>query len=86
MSKNLENTWKKLKRRGKYVILGYSFLGGIYSCFIDWDHIFLYLGIPEPINYTGIEGRPFHTIDFLLFISVICAIVLTAFMVRYLES
>lgn len=65
-----------MKRRLLYVILGLAFLGGIWSCLLDWDHIWFWvLHVPDPINFSGIQGRPFHTVDWFLLQSVFAAFV-----------
>jgi hypothetical protein len=60
----------------KYVTLGLAFLGGVWSCALDWDHIFVWvLQVPDPINFSGIQGRPFHTVVCFLLQSVVAALV-----------
>jgi len=66
----------------KYVVLGLALLGGLWSCALDWDHIWYWiLSVPDPINFSGIQGRPFHTVGWFLLFSV-----LTAFVVGYIQS
>jgi len=68
-------------RRDYYVILGLALLGGIWSCALDWDHIFVWVfQIQDPINFSGIQGRPFHTVGWFLLQSII-----TAFMARFVQ-
>ena len=58
------------------VILGLALLGGLWSCALDWDHIWYWiLQVPDPINFSGIQGRPFHTVTWFLLQSVIIAFV-----------
>ena len=63
------------------VTLGLALLGGLWSIALDADHIWYYLlQVPDPINFSGIEGRPFHTVAWFLLFSI-----LAAFMVRYIQ-
>jgi hypothetical protein len=65
-----------------HVVLGLALLGGLWSCALDWDHIWYWiLKVPDPINFSGIEGRPFHTVGLFLLQSCIAALV-----VGYLQS
>ena len=58
-------------------------LAFIYTCALDWDHIwFFVLKVADPINLTGIQGRPFHTVSVFLLYAVVVAIGITAFVVR----
>ena len=60
----------------KYVVLGLALLGGLWSCALDWDHIWYWiLSVPDPINFSGIQGRPFHTVVCFLLQSIIAALV-----------
>ena len=62
--------------RGYYVVLGLALLGGLWSCLLDWDHIWFWiLKVPDPINFSGIQGRPFHTVGLFLLQSVFAALV-----------
>ena len=62
--------------RWYHVILGLALLGGIWSCALDWDHIWYWiLQVPDPINFSGIQGRPFHTVGLFLFQSVLVLLV-----------
>jgi len=64
------------RRRIVYVVLGLSLLGGLWSCALDADHIFMFiLKIPDPINFSGIQGRPFHTVAWFLLFSCLAALV-----------
>ena len=63
--------------RIKYVVLGLALLGGLWSCALDWDHLWMYLlHVPDPINFSGTQGRPFHTVGWFLVQSVLAALVL----------
>ena len=65
-----------MNRRYLYVILGLAFLGGLWSCALDWDHLWYWiLKVPDPINFSGIEGRPFHTVVWFLLQSCLAALV-----------
>ena len=74
---------KSIIRRNDWrAILGYAFLGGLWSCVLDWDHIWYWiLKVPDPINFSGIEGRPFHTVICFLLQSVFATLV-----VGYIQS
>jgi len=62
--------------RWYHVILGLALLGGLWSCALDWDHIWYWiLQVPDPINFSGIQGRPFHTVGWFLLQSVVAALV-----------
>lgn len=62
--------------RWYYVALGLALLGGLWSCVLDWDHIWFWiLQVPDPINFSGIQGRPFHTVGFFLLQSVFASLV-----------
>ena len=76
----LMNLKRYLKRYSR-VILGCSFLAGVWSCVLDWDHVWFVLGLPDPWNFSGFEGRPFHTVGWFLLWSVIASL-----MARHLES
>ena len=61
----------------------FGVLGLLYSCFIDWDHIWHFLlQVPDPINLTGIQGRPFHTVAVVLLYAVVVAAGIVAFKTR----
>lgn len=58
------------------VFLGYALLGGLWSCAVDWDHVWYWvLQVPDPVNLSGIPGRPFHTPVCFLLQSVVAAFV-----------
>ena len=58
-------------------------LGLVYSCALDWDHIwFFILQIPDPINLTGIQGRPFHAPVVFLLYAVVVSLGIVAFVLR----
>lgn len=58
------------------VVLGLSLLGGLWSCVLDWDHVWYWvLQVPDPVNFSGIQGRPFHTVAWFLLQSVLAAFV-----------
>ena len=58
-------------------------LGLIFSCTLDWDHIwFFILKVPDPINLTGIPGRPFHTGAVFLLYALVVSLGILAFIVR----
>lgn len=61
---------KRLAHAWKCGIFGFLF-----SCLVDWDHIWYFIfQVPDPINFTGIQGRPFHTVViFLLYAMVVSA-------------
>jgi len=62
------------KRINIYGILGYSLLGGLWSCLLDFDHIWLYTNVPNPLSIsTEYGGRPFHTIGCFFLFSVVSA-------------
>ena len=62
--------------RWYYVVLGLALLGGFWSCLLDWDHIWFWiLQVPDPINFSGVQGRPFHTVGWFLLQSVVAALV-----------
>ena len=63
------------KRINIYVILGYSLLSGIWSCLLDFDHIWLYSNVLNPISFTTYRGRPFHTIACFFLFSLISAFI-----------
>ncbi len=75
MARDCRNSW----RNGKHVILGCTLLG--WSLVLDWDHIWWAMGITDPINFSGIQGRPFHTVVWFAVWSIIGALV-----ARQLES
>ena len=65
------------RRRWLIVIVGLALLGGLWSCALDWDHIWMFiLQVPDPVNFSSIEGRPFHTVVCFLLQSVAAALVL----------
>jgi len=66
------------RRINIYGILGYSLLGGIWSCLLDFDHIWLYTNLLDPFSFSNYGGRPFHTIGCFFLFSVV-----SAFMVRF---
>ena len=65
-----------MRRRLLYVTLGLTLLGGLWSVALDADHIWHYLlQVPDPVNFTGIQGRPFHTVAWFLLFSILAALV-----------
>jgi len=69
-------TRRRKEMKLKYVILGLTLLGGLWSCALDADHIWYWiLHVPDPLNYSGIQGRPFHTVAWFLLFSVLAALV-----------
>ena len=72
--------------RWDYVVLGLALLGGFWSCLLDWDHIFVWIfKIPDPINFSGIQGRPFHTVGWFLLQSVFAALVVGRVQPRFMD-
>jgi len=62
--------------RWYHVVLGLALLGGVWSCVLDWDHIWYWmLQVPDPINFSGVQGRPFHTVGWFLLQSVFASLV-----------
>jgi len=62
--------------RFAYVVLGLALLGGLWSCLLDWDHVWYWmLQVPDPINFSGVQGRPFHTVGWFLLQSVFVSLV-----------
>lgn len=58
-------------------------LGFLFSCLVDWDHIWYFvLKVPDPINLTGIQGRPFHTPFVFLLYAMVVSLGIVAFVVR----
>ncbi len=57
--------------------------GFVYSCVVDFDHIWAFiLKCKEPLNVTGIYGRPLHSPIVFLLYAVVVALGLTAFVLR----
>jgi len=54
----------------------------LYTCALDWDHIWVWLldTVPPVVLYT--EGRPFHTVGVFLLYAVVVSLGLTALIVR----
>ncbi len=78
MVRDCRNSW----RSGNIVLLGCALLGGLWSIGLDWDHIWLALGLADPVNFTGMVGRPFHSIFWFAVQSVVAGFVLAALVVR----
>lgn len=78
----MSNSWLSCCRRNSLVILGFAFLGGLWSIALDWDHIWSVLGLVEPANFTGMYGRPFHSLAWFAVQSVVAGFVLAALVVR----
>ena len=58
-------------------------LGLVYSCALDWDHIWAWLlKVEPPINITGIQGRPFHDPVVFLLYAVVVSVGVVAFVLR----
>jgi hypothetical protein len=58
------------------VILGLTFAGFVFTVALDWDHIWYWvLQVPDPVNFSGIPGRPFHTVGWFLLQSIAAALV-----------
>ena len=58
-------------------------LGLVYSCALDWDHIWVWLlEVAPPINITGIQGRPFHHPVVFLLYAVVVSVGVVAFVLR----
>ena len=59
------------------VVLGLALAGCLFTIALDWDHIWYWiLQVPDPVNFTGIPGRPFHTVGLFLLQSIGAALVL----------
>ncbi len=57
----------------------YGIFGFIYSCALDWDHVFVYIfKVQAPFNISGLPGRPFHDIGIFLLYAVVLSIGITA--------
>jgi len=64
------------RMRWYHVILGLALLGGLWSCLLDWDHVWFWVfKVSDPLNFSGIQGRPFHTVGCFLLQSVFTALV-----------
>lgn len=78
-----------IRRSDILVILGLSFLGGLFSVAVDFDHIWVWvLHVSPPIIFSGpvtSAGRPFHTWYIFLLYSMVVSAWLTAFMVRHIQ-
>ena len=87
MNHGEKNTLMNLKqylRKSSNVVLGCALLigCGLWSCVLDWDHVFVWLlDISDPVNFSGIQGRPFHTVAWF-----VCWSVISALVARRLES
>ena len=58
-------------------------LGLVFACAVDWDHIWFFVfKITDPINLTGIQGRPFHTVGVFLLYAVVVSAGITALVFR----
>ena len=57
-----------------------------FSLWLDAFHIFWWLGISEPFNYTGIYGRPDHSDNIFFLYAVVFASGLTAFTIGWFRS
>ena len=58
-------------------LLGFWVIG-LSSALLDLDHTWSYLGLEEPINFTGWSGRPLHHPVVLLLVSVFLGILLVS--------
>lgn len=79
-------------RQNKNVFLGCSFLGGFLSCFIDFDHVLLWvfnirLGwvIPNLLWKVSMEGRNLHSLLFWIPVCVVLAGGLASSMARRIQ-
>jgi len=62
-------------------------LGLLFSCLVDFDHIWHFIfQVPDPINLTGIEGRPFHVWYIFLLYAVVVSLGIVAFVFRRHDS
>ena len=58
------------------VVLGLTLASLIFTVALDWDHIwFFVLQVSDPVNFSGIPGRPFHTVGWFLLFSIAAALV-----------
>jgi len=72
--------------RWYHVVLGLALLGGLWSCVLDWDHIWFWiLQVPDPINFSGVQGRPFHAVGLFLLQSVFAALVVGRVQPRFMD-
>lgn len=56
------------------VLLGLACIGCLFTIALDWDHLWMFiLQVPDPVNFTGIQGRPFHTMGWFLLQSIVAA-------------
>jgi len=51
---------------------------GVTSALLDLDHSWKYFGFEEPLNLTGLYGRPFHSPVVLLLVSLALSIILVS--------
>ena len=58
------------------VVLGLALFGCLFTVALDWDHIWMWvLQVPDPVNFSGTPGRPFHTVGWFLLFSIVAALV-----------
>jgi len=57
-------------------------LGFLFSCLVDWDHIWVWLldTVPPVVYHT--EGRPFHTVGIFFLYAVVVSLGIVAFVSR----
>ena len=59
-----------------FVVLGLTFVSCLFTVVLDWDHVWMFiLQVSDPINFTGVQGRPFHTVGWFFLFSIVAAFV-----------
>ena len=73
----LRHTHNRLVTAWKYGVLAF-----IYTCALDWDHIWVWIldTVPPLVLYT--PGRPFHTVVVFLVYAMVVSVGVVAFVVR----